>query len=99
MSPPQCAVEGAKPRSPSLRSAWVLTGLYSAFAIPVLERLGYGAGNMRLISRDAADRTTVSLPLLWQRFCGRRADTLTNGPLTARADPSVEVGPTQGHSR
>ena len=42
--------------SPSLRSARVLTGLYSAFSNPVLERLGYGMANMRLISRDAAER-------------------------------------------
>jgi hypothetical protein len=37
----------------SLRSARVLTGLYSAFSNPVLERLGYGMANMRLISCDA----------------------------------------------
>jgi hypothetical protein len=48
----------------SLRSARVLTGLYSAFANPVLERLGYGMANMRLISRDAGPiATTVSLLL------------------------------------
>ena len=39
--------------SPSLRSTRFLTGLYSAFANPLLERLGYGMANMRLISRDA----------------------------------------------
>jgi hypothetical protein len=51
-----------KPPSPSLRSARVLTGLYSAFSNPVLERLGYGMANMRLISRDAGPiGTTVSL--------------------------------------
>jgi len=50
-----CAVESAhsdKRPSPSLRSARVLTGLYSAFANPVLERLGYGMANMRRIWRD-----------------------------------------------
>jgi len=40
-------------KPPSLRSARVLTGLYLAFSNPVLERLGYGMANMRLISRDA----------------------------------------------
>jgi hypothetical protein len=33
-----------------------LTGLYSAISNPVLERLGYGMANIRLISRDAAER-------------------------------------------
>jgi hypothetical protein len=37
----------------SLRLARVLTGLYSAFANPVLERFGYGMANMRLVSPDA----------------------------------------------
>jgi hypothetical protein len=46
----------------SLRSARVLTGLYSTFSNPVLEHLGYGTANMRLISRPAGPiGTTVSL--------------------------------------
>ena len=61
-----CAVKGAhsseKPPSPRFASARVLTGLYSAFSNPALERLGYGMANMRLISRDAElIGTTVSL--------------------------------------
>jgi hypothetical protein len=53
---PRCAVychaplrarSSDKLPSPSLRSARVLTGLYSAFSNPVLERLGYGMANMR----------------------------------------------------
>jgi hypothetical protein len=41
------------------RGGRVLTGLYSAFANPVLERLGYGMANMRLISRDAGRQGTT----------------------------------------
>jgi hypothetical protein len=44
----------------SLRSARVLTDLYSAFSNPVLERLRYGMANMRLARRGPI-ATTVSL--------------------------------------
>jgi len=54
------------PRLASL--GWVLTGLYSAFSNPVLERLGYGMANMRLARRGPIG-TTVSVLLLWQRRC------------------------------
>jgi hypothetical protein len=43
-------------RNTRQRSARVLAGLYSAFANPALERLGYRMANVRLISRDAAER-------------------------------------------
>jgi hypothetical protein len=44
----------------SLRSARVLTGLYSAFSNPVQERLADGMANMRLARRGPIG-TTVSL--------------------------------------
>jgi hypothetical protein len=34
----------------------ILTGLYSVFSSPVLDRLAYGMANMRLLSRTRADR-------------------------------------------
>jgi hypothetical protein len=37
----------------SLSLGSVLTGIYSAFSNPVLERFGYGMANMRLISYRA----------------------------------------------
>jgi hypothetical protein len=40
----------------SLSLGLVPTGLYSAFSNPVLGRLGFGMVNMRLISRERADR-------------------------------------------
>jgi hypothetical protein len=41
----------------------VLTGLYSAFANPVPERLGYGMVNMRLSWRDAKPKAAPSQPI------------------------------------
>jgi hypothetical protein len=57
------------------------SGLYSAFANPVLERLGFGMANMRLISRDAAERNA-------SRATGR----LPNEPIGC-ASPSVRRMP------
>jgi hypothetical protein len=53
-----CAMESVPEAisPPSLRSARVLTGLYSAFSNPVLERLGYGMANMRPARRGGAER-------------------------------------------
>ncbi len=62
----------------SLRSARVLTGLYSAFSNPVLERLGCGMANMRLISRDAGRLDTCFAAALMAApvccYAGRPAD-------------------------
>jgi hypothetical protein len=53
---------------PRPRFARLLTGLYSAFSNPVLERLEYGMADMRLIPRRRASiGTVVSLLLERQR--------------------------------